>query len=1078
MLRIANLAGSGGPAAALRAYARGASMSSSPAGLAKRIGIRSLSAQAAASEGGEPTTPKGVPYSDLTIGVPKERFPLEKRVAATPESVARLVKPGFSVVIEDGAGEMSYFSNADYEAAGATIAPQDKVWKDSDIVLKLRPPTSDEVGQMGDGNTLISFLYPKQNEELIKQLQEKKATAFAMDCIPRTLSRGQTYDALSSQANISGYRAVLEASNEFGRFFAGQMTAAGKVPPAKVLVIGTGVAGLAAIQTAKNMGAVVRAFDVRPVTKEQVEAMGGQFLTVDYEEDGSAAGGYAKEMSKEWHAAARQMLTKQCEDVDIIITTALIPGRQAPTMITKEMVAKMKSGSVTVDLAAEAGGNIETTVKDSKIVTENGVTCLGYTDLPSRLPTTSSTLYANNISKFLLSAGPQTTKEPGYFYIDHDDEAVRGMLVLEKGEMMYPPPVVAPPPAPPKKESDEPKIVEIDYKAPYVQGAKNAALLSTSILAMGAVAPNAAFSSMFTTFALSNVIGVQVVLGVSHALHSPLMAVTNAISGTTALGGMHLLAHSTSPAVSVLGAAATTLSTVNIVGGFIVTTKMLDMFKRPDDPPEYYHYYGAPAAGALGLYGIGSLSGKFPQLDAAAATLSGLLCIGGIGGLASQTTARLGAVSGQAGVALAVASTFGHLSPSFGSAASIAGLMGVGGVAGRAIADRVDPTSLPQTVAAFHSLVGLAASSAAVGDYLNAPDTTQLDGVHLSSIYLASVIGSVTFTGSLVAFGKLDGRLDSAPLKLSNRDQINMGLGAATLGAGAVVMGAPEVGVGMTALTSALTTSGILGWHMTASIGGADMPVVITVLNSYSGWALCAEGFMLDMPILTTVGALIGCSGAALTKIMCDAMNRDIVSVILGGYGTKATGTGEAVQFEGEATMTNVDDTVKLLADSESIIVVPGYGLAVAHAQYPLKEMADTLIKAGKKFRFAIHPVAGRMPGQLNVLLAEAGVPYDIVEEMEEINDDFGETDLVLVIGANDTVNSAAEDDPNSQIAGMPVLRVWNAKQVIVMKRSLAAGYAGVDNPVFIKDNTDMLLGDAKDTVEKLSQGVKELYGK
>lgn len=505
---------------------------------------------------------------------------------------------------------------------------------------------------------------------------------------------------------------------------------------------------------------------------------------------------------------------------------------------------------------------------------------------------------------------------------------------------------------------------------------------------------------------------------------------------------------------------------------------MLDMFKRPDDPPEYYHYYGIPAATTLGLYTIGSATGKFPELDASVSTLSGLLCIGGIGGLASQSTARLGAVSGQAGVALGVASTFGHLHPNFSTAAAIAGMMGVGGVAGQTIAKRVDPTSLPQTVAAFHSLVGIAASSAAIGDFMNVESTSQLDGVHLASVYLATVIGSVTTTGSLVAFGKLDGRMDSAPLKLERRDQINMGLGAATLGAGAVVMGAPEVGVGMTALTSALTTSGILGWHMTASIGGADMPVVITVLNSYSGWALCAEGFMLDMPILTTVGALIGCSGAALTKIMCDAMNRDIVSVILGGYGTKSTAGGEAVSFEGEATMTNIDETVNMLSEAQSIICVPGYGLAVAHAQYPLKEMAETLRKAGKEFRFAIHPVAGRMPGQLNVLLAEAGVPYDIVEEMEEINDDFSDTDLTLVIGANDTVNCAAEDDPNSQIAGMPVLRVWNSKQVIVMKRSLAAGYAGVDNPVFLKDNTDMLLGDAKDTVEKLAAGVKDVYGK
>lgn len=278
-------------------------------------------------------------------------------------------------MIEKDAGFASHFNDADYEAAGAKIASADEIWKDSDIVMKVRPPTPEQATQLGD-KTLISFLYPAQNKELVKQMEDQKATVFAMDCIPRTLSRGQTYDALSSQANISGYRAVIEASNKFGRFFAGQMTAAGKVPPAKVLVLGTGVAGLAAIQTAKNMGAIVRAFDVRPVTKEQVEAMGGQFLEVDYQEDGSGSGGYAKEMSKEWHAAAAKMLSKQCEEVDIVITTALIPGRSAPKMITKEMVALMKPGSVTVDLAAEAGGNVETTVRDEAIVTDNGESIL------------------------------------------------------------------------------------------------------------------------------------------------------------------------------------------------------------------------------------------------------------------------------------------------------------------------------------------------------------------------------------------------------------------------------------------------------------------------------------------------------------------------------------------------------------------------------------------------------------------------------------------------------------------------------------------------------------------------------
>ena len=520
---------------------------------------------------------------------------------------------------------------------------------------------------------------------------------------------------------------------------------------------------------------------------------------------------------------------------------------------------------------------------------------------------------------------------------------------------------------------------------------------------------------------------------------------------------------------------------MNIIGGFILTNKMLAMFQRPTDPPEYYHYYLLPTLTTLGAYY--ALHTSFPEVTNLASTLSGMLCIGGIAGLSSQQTAKLGAVSGQTGVALAVATTLGSI-PDAANIAPILGLMGVGGGAGYWIARQVEPTSLPQTVAAFHSLVGIAASAAAVGDFLNTSPTevANLDSVHLAAIYLASVIGSVTTTGSLVAFGKLDGRISSAPLQLPYRDGINLCLGGATLASGAYFLGTDGLTLttGTLALSSSLATSGALGYHMTSSIGGADMPVVITVLNSYSGWALCAEGFMLDQPLMTTVGALIGCSGAALTKIMCDAMNRDILSVITGGFGTKSTSASDNnnnkddIYSSGEVTTTNVNEVVHTLCQAKNIIIVPGYGLAVAKAQYPLKEMVDALTAAGKRVRFGIHPVAGRMPGQLNVLLAEAGVPYDIVEELEEINDDFEDTDVVLVIGANDTVNSAAEDDPASEIAGMPVLRVWRAGQVVVMKRTLAAGYAGVDNPVFGKENTDMLLGDAKETCEKLCAGVKE----
>lgn len=435
-----------------------------------------------------------------------------------------------------------------------------------------------------------------------------------------------------------------------------------------------------------------------------------------------------------------------------------------------------------------------------------------------------------------------------------------------------------------------------------------------------------------------------------------------------------------------------------------------------------------------------------------------------------------------AGVGLGIAATTSDMALAGGSSVAFqqAGLLGgVGAAVGSALASQVGPTELPQTVAAFHSLVGIAAMAGAAGEYLG---NSELAVGTLSSIYLATFIGGVTFSGSLVAFGKLAGMLDSAPLQLPGRDQINLGmLGACVLGMGAFL--SPELASGLASvdpetlrlgsLGMAAAVSSVLGWHLTASIGGADMPVVITVLNSYSGWALCAEGFLLNNPLLAQVGALIGFSGAILTWIMCEAMGRDIVSVILGGAGTEIVPKGEAVEIEGEVTTVNVDAVTDAIMEANNIIITPGYGLAVAQAQFAIADIAKNLKAAGKNVRFAIHPVAGRMPGQLNVLLAEAGVPYDIVFEMEEINDDFDDTDITLVIGASDTVSSAAEDDPNCSIYGMPVLRVWNSGQVYVLKRSIGnTGYAGMMNPILFKDNVDVLLGDAKDTCDALKAAV------
>merc|ERR1711983_301412 len=381
------------------------------------------------------------------------------------------------------------------------------------------------------------------------------------------------------------------------------------------------------------------------------------------------------------------------------------------------------------------------------------------------------------------------------------------------------------------------------------------------------------------------------------------------------------------------------------------------------------------------------------------------------------------------------------------------------------IAKRIEITDLPQLVAAFHSLVGMAAVLTCAATYIDHFPTFATDPAATAiktSIFLGTYIGGVTVTGSLVAYGKLQGVLNSAPLMLPGRHALNGGLLAANVGAMGYFLASPDYNVGLSMLGTTATLSGVMGVTLTMAIGGADMPVVITVLNSYSGWALCAEGFMLNNNLMTVVGALIGSSGAILSYIMCVAMNRSLPNVILGGFGTSSTGGGEAMAITGEHTEWSGDDTVN--------------SMVVAKGQYPVAEMVSILEQKGKNVRFGIHPVAGRMPGQLNVLLAEAGVPYDVVLEMEEINDDFDETDLVLVIGANDTVNSAAEDDPNSIIAGMPVLRVWKSKQVVVMKRSLGVGYAAVDNPIFFNPNTAMLLGDAKKSCDGLLGKLKEHY--
>ncbi len=511
----------------------------------------------------------------MQIGVPKEILTGETRVAATPKTVEQLLKLGFDVSVESSAGLLASFDDAAFEAAGASVVSTEEVWN-ADLILKVNAPSDKEIDALKEGASLVSFIWPAQNPELMEKLSSKNINVMAMDAVPR-ISRAQALDALSSMANIAGYRAVVEAAHEFGRFFTGQITAAGKVPPAKVLVAGAGVAGLAAIGAAGSLGAIVRAFDVRPEVKEQVESMGAEFLEVDFQEDSGSGDGYAKEMSDEFNKKAAELYAEQAKDVDIIVTTALIPGRPAPTLITKEMVDSMKAGSVIVDLAAANGGNCEYTVADQVVTTENGVKIVGYTDMVGRLPTQSSQLYATNIVNLLKLL---TKEKDGNINIDFEDVVLRGVTVVKEGEITWPAPPIQvsaqPQPEPAQVQSQpEPKIEK------PTSPIKKLVALAAGVGAfawIASVAP-AAFLSHFTVFVLACVVGYYVVWNVTHALHTPLMSVTNAISGIIIVGALLQIGQGNA-FVSFLAFIAVLIASINIFGGFTVTKRMLEMFRK------------------------------------------------------------------------------------------------------------------------------------------------------------------------------------------------------------------------------------------------------------------------------------------------------------------------------------------------------------------------------------------------------------------------------------------------------------------------------------------------------------------
>lgn len=533
----------------------------------------------------------------LVIGIPTEVYAGERRVATVPEVVQKLLALGFSVNVQSGAGAGASLDDDNYRAAGAGIvATAAELWAGSDVVFKVRPPSLDEVALLKSGATLVSFVWPAQNTELMQALAARQATVLAMDSVPR-ISRAQKLDALSSMANIAGYRAVIEAAHHFGRFFTGSITAAGKVPPAKVFVIGAGVAGLAAIGTASGLGAIVRANDTRPEVADQVVSMGGEFVPVDHVEEGSGVGGYAKVMSEGFQKAQREVFAQQAKDVDIIITTALIPGKPAPRLITADMVRSMRAGSVIVDMAAEQGGNCELT-EPGQVVVRHGVTIIGYADLPSRLPRQSSTLYANNLLRFTEEL---CKAKDGRFLVNMDDEVIRGATVIHAGTVTWPPPApklsAAPtaPAAAPKataKPTEKPKAHghnEPSAPPSAVRTAVGFGIAAVLLYVIGMGAPSA-FLSHLTVFVLACFVGYMVVWNVTPALHTPLMSVTNAISSIIALGALVQIAPPLAGDAATmarptgwiqgLAIASLVMVTINMFGGFAVTRRMLDMFRK------------------------------------------------------------------------------------------------------------------------------------------------------------------------------------------------------------------------------------------------------------------------------------------------------------------------------------------------------------------------------------------------------------------------------------------------------------------------------------------------------------------
>ncbi|KAK3608903.1 hypothetical protein CHS0354_006944 [Potamilus streckersoni] len=788
----------------------------------------------------------------MIIGVVKETLSYENRIPLLPETAEKYKKLGLQVYVENGMGNSIHIEDAAYIKAGAEIKSRAEVLQQSDIVAGIRKPADDKILHMKAGSLHISFLDAFNEKDLLNRLAEKKINSISMEFVPR-ITRAQKMDALSSQTNIGGYYAVMLAASHLSKVLPMMMTAAGTISPARVFIIGVGVAGLQAIATAKRLGARVEAFDTRAVVEEQVQSLGAKFVKIDIGETGQTKDGYARELTPEQLEKQREGMKKILSQSDIVVTTAQVFGKKAPVLLTADMVQAMRPGSIVVDMAVETGGNVEGS-KLNQTVNINGVTIIGEANLPGRAAVNSSQLMSE------------------------------GILV-------------------------------------------SAAYIIASVLF---------------------IVGLK-------KLGSPESAKTgNALS-------------------------------------------------------------------ALGMF----IAVAVTLFDQHILTYEWIL---------------LGVVIGSAvGVALA------YMTPM---------------------------TSMPQMVALLNGFGGAASVLVAAAEVvLNGTENSGIG--YNTAVYLTILIGAVTFTGSVIAFLKLGEYISGKPMVFVGQNIINSVIVAALLLLG--VLYVFEVLPEQTAniLIAITAVSLILGVLSVIPIGGADMPVVIALLNSYSGLAGAAAGFILLNSVLIVSGSLVGASGIILTNIMCKSMNRSIFNVLFSGFGSVKS-SGKTEKFTGEVKPISVSDAYLILEAASSVVIVPGYGMAVSQAQHAVRELADKLEKNGADVKYAIHPVAGRMPGHMNVLLAEANISYDMLFEPDLVNPTMETVDVCIVIGANDVVNPAAKSVPSSPLYGMPVIDADRAKTIFILKRSMGTGFSGVDNPLFFADNTRMVFGDAKTTLNGLVAEFKQ----